>query len=94
MVVPQMPIDRPKYTREFSPLKLYEISTDSSKTCIFCPNVEGAFKQSNTLRWAHLLCAIWIPEVSLGNQTFMEPVEGVEKVPKGRWKLVSCQMID
>jgi NuA3 HAT complex component NTO1 len=56
-------------------------------TCVFCPNTDGAFKQTNSARWAHLLCAIWIPEVSLGNTTFMEPVMDVEKVPKGRWKL-------
>jgi NuA3 HAT complex component NTO1 len=30
---------------------------------------------------------MWIPEVSLGNHTFMEPVMDVEKVPKTRWKL-------
>jgi NuA3 HAT complex component NTO1 len=58
-------------------------------TCIFCPNTEGAFKQTNTSRWAHLLCAAWIPEVSLGNPSLMEPVNDVEKVPKSRWKL-SC----
>ncbi len=56
-------------------------------TCIFCPNTDGAFKQTNASRWSHLLCAIWIPEVSLGNNTFMEPVMDVEKVPKPRWKL-------
>ena len=56
-------------------------------TCIFCPNTDGAFKQTNSSRWSHLLCAIWIPEVSLGNSTFMEPVMDVEKVPKARWKL-------
>ena len=56
-------------------------------TCIFCPNTEGAFKQTNSSKWSHLLCAIWIPEVSLGNPTFMEPVMEVEKVPKQRWKL-------
>ncbi len=56
-------------------------------TCIFCPNTDGAFKQTNASRWSHLLCAIWIPEVSLGNTTFMEPVMDVEKVPKQRWKL-------
>lgn len=55
--------------------------------CIFCPNSEGAFKQTTAMRWAHLLCAIWIPEVSLGNTTFMEPVQDVEKVPKTRWRL-------
>ncbi|KAL8737892.1 MAG: hypothetical protein Q9181_001264 [Wetmoreana brouardii] len=56
-------------------------------TCIFCPNTDGAFKQTNASRWSHLLCAIWIPEVSLGNTTFMEPVMDVEKVPKPRWRL-------
>ena len=56
-------------------------------TCIFCPNTDGAFKQTNASRWSHLLCAIWIPEVSIGNPTFMEPVMDVEKVPKPRWKL-------
>lgn len=56
-------------------------------TCIFCPNTDGAFKQTNASRWSHLICAIWIPEVSLGNTTFMEPVMDVEKVPKPRWKL-------
>jgi NuA3 HAT complex component NTO1 len=61
--------------------------------CIFCPNIEGAFKQTSTLRWAHLLCAIWIPEVSIGNQTFMEPVMDVEKVPRPRWKLVGTRPV-
>ncbi|GAB7358403.1 hypothetical protein MBLNU230_g2472t1 [Neophaeotheca triangularis] len=56
-------------------------------TCIFCPNVDGAFKQTSTLRWSHLLCSIWIPEVTIGNMTFMEPITDVEKVPKSRWKL-------
>ena len=49
--------------------------------------MDGAFKQTNTLRWSHLLCAIWIPEVTVANMTFMEPITDVDKVPKGRWKL-------
>ncbi|KAK7712620.1 hypothetical protein SLS64_005004 [Diaporthe eres] len=56
-------------------------------TCIFCPNTDGAFKQTNFSKWAHLLCAIWIPEVNLGNNVFLEPVMDVDKVPKNRWKL-------
>ena len=64
-----------------------------SQTCIFCPNTDGAFKQTNSSKWAHLLCAMWIPEVSLGNHTFMEPVMEVEKVPKNRWKL-TCYICD
>lgn len=56
-------------------------------TCIFCPNAEGAFKQTNSAKWAHLLCASWIPEVSIGNMSLMEPVLDVEKVPYSRWRL-------
>ncbi|EPE03491.1 bromodomain containing 1 [Ophiostoma piceae UAMH 11346] len=56
-------------------------------TCIFCPNTDGAFKQTNSSKWAHMLCAMWIPETSLGNTTFMEPVMDVDKVPKTRWRL-------
>ncbi|EEP77024.1 conserved hypothetical protein [Uncinocarpus reesii 1704] len=58
-----------------------------SPSCIFCPNTEGAFKQTNTSKWSHLLCAVWIPEVSIGNPSLMEPVLDVEKVPRSRWKL-------
>lgn len=56
--------------------------------CIFCPNTEGAFKQTTSSKWAHLLCSFWIPEVSIGNPSLMEPVTDVEKVPRGRWKLI------
>lgn len=56
--------------------------------CIFCPNTEGAFKQTTSSKWAHLLCSIWIPEVSIGNPSLMEPVTDVEKVPRSRWKLL------
>ncbi|KAF7587560.1 nuA3 HAT complex component nto1 [Aspergillus hancockii] len=55
--------------------------------CIFCPNTEGAFKQTTSSKWSHLLCAIWIPEVSIGNPSLMEPITDIEKVPRSRWKL-------
>ncbi|KAI9045423.1 putative PHD finger domain protein [Aspergillus affinis] len=58
-----------------------------SVNCIFCPNTEGAFKQTPSSKWSHLLCAVWIPEVSIGNPSLMEPITDVEKVPRSRWKL-------
>ncbi|WWD21160.1 hypothetical protein CI109_105643 [Kwoniella shandongensis] len=64
------------------------VSPENPVSCIFCPNEGGAFKQTTTGHWSHLLCAIWIPETGLGNAVYMEPVEGVESVPKNRWKLV------
>ncbi|KAJ9049335.1 hypothetical protein DSO57_1025642 [Entomophthora muscae] len=56
--------------------------------CVFCPNEGGAFKQTSTNNWAHLTCALWIPEVSFGNTVYMEPIEGIGRVPKSRMKLL------
>lgn len=60
---------------------------NSRPSCIFCPNEGGAFKQTNNSKWAHLLCANWIPEVTIGNPSLMEPITDVEKVPASRWRL-------
>jgi NuA3 HAT complex component NTO1 len=61
---------------------------NSRPSCIFCPNEGGAFKQTNNSKWAHLFCAFWIPEVTIGNPSLMEPITDVEKVPHSRWKLL------
>ncbi|KAL0579001.1 hypothetical protein V5O48_002996 [Marasmius crinis-equi] len=65
------------------------VSPENPPSCVLCPNEGGAFKQTVTGEWCHLLCAIWIPETRVANDVFMEPVTGVEKIPKQRWKLVS-----
>ena len=58
------------------------------QSCILCPNEGGAFKQTTNGEWAHLLCAIWVPETRVANDTLMEPITGVDKINKQRWKLV------
>lgn len=65
------------------------------KSCVLCPNEGGAFKQTISGEWVHLLCAIWVPETRVANDVFMEPITGLEKVSKQRWKLVSspCKLV-
>ncbi|KAF8949519.1 nuA3 HAT complex component nto1 [Haplosporangium gracile] len=63
------------------------LSPQMPVSCIFCPGEGGAFKQTNTSRWAHLLCASWIPEVGVANVVYMEPIDNIEKIPSSRWKL-------
>jgi hypothetical protein len=58
------------------------------QSCFLCPNEGGAFKQTVHGEWVHLLCAIWIPETRVANEVFMEPITGVERISKQRWKLV------
>lgn len=60
-----------------------------SVTCMLCPNLGGAFKPTSSGNsWAHVACALWIPEVSIGNVTTMEPVTKIKSIPASRWSLV------
>ena len=63
------------------------ISPEMPVTCVFCPVPGGAFKQTSSNRWAHLACSMWIPECHIANHVYMEPIEGIENIPKSRWKL-------
>lgn len=63
------------------------VAPENPVSCVFCPFEGGAFKQTTTNQWGHLLCAIWIPEVGLSNSVYMEPIDNMEAVPKSRWKL-------
>ncbi|XP_028408778.1 uncharacterized protein F54F2.2-like [Dendronephthya gigantea] len=42
--------------------------------CELCPMKEGALKRTDTGGWAHVLCALYIPEVRFGNVSTMEPI--------------------
>lgn len=63
-------------------------SPSAPVNCILCPNKFGAFKQTDHNEWAHVVCAIWIPEVHFANTVFLEPIVGSENIDRARWKLM------
>jgi hypothetical protein len=38
--------------------------------------------------WAHVSCALWIPEVSIGCVDKMEPITKISCIPEVRWNLL------
>ncbi|KAK1400556.1 histone-lysine N-methyltransferase ATX2-like [Heracleum sosnowskyi] len=56
--------------------------------CCLCPLTGGAMKQTTDGRWAHLACAIWIPETCLVDTKKMEPIDGLNRINKDRWNLL------
>ena len=42
--------------------------------CVLCPNRVGALKRTDTNSWAHVICALYIPEVRFHNVSTMEPI--------------------
>jgi hypothetical protein len=88
--------------------KRCQLSPAQNVECCLCPNLGGAFKQTeitdistandnnndpkkhklkNKKGWAHVVCALWVPEVSFANTVFLEPIEGIENIDAARWKL-------
>ncbi|CAN6603527.1 nuA3 HAT complex component Nto1p [Trichomonascus vanleenenianus] len=64
------------------------ISRRRKANCVFCPNKLGAMKRTDTNHWAHVVCALWIPETTMKNKIYMEPITGLRRIPRGRWKLI------
>ncbi|RNA01110.1 Jade-3 isoform X3 [Brachionus plicatilis] len=57
--------------------------------CVLCPHTNGAMKASKNCRhWAHVSCALWIPETGFGNPDKMEPIVNLGQIAAYRWQLV------
>lgn len=57
--------------------------------CVLCPNKGGAMKSTRSgEKWAHVSCALWIPEVSIGSVDRMEPITKISSIPGSRWALI------
>lgn len=46
----------------------------NSICCQFCPLREGALKICDNGKWSHVVCALYIPEVTFGSIRTMEPI--------------------
>ena len=68
--------------------------------CVLCPNAGGAMKSTRSgHKWAHVSCALWIPEVSIGCVERMEPITKISGIPVCRqfysvcFHLIFCNVL-
>ncbi|XP_061355704.1 uncharacterized protein LOC133300209 [Gastrolobium bilobum] len=52
--------------------------------CSLCPVKEGAMKRTTDQRWAHVVCALLVPEVFFLDSEGREGID-CSKIPKKRW---------
>ncbi|XP_071246663.1 protein AF-17-like isoform X2 [Salvelinus alpinus] len=52
--------------------------------CELCPHKDGALKRTDSGGWAHVVCALYIPEVQFANVLTMEPIV-LQYVPHDRY---------
>ncbi|KAG8573717.1 hypothetical protein GDO81_012508 [Engystomops pustulosus] len=52
--------------------------------CELCPHKDGALKRTDNGGWAHVVCALYIPEVQFANVSTMEPIV-LQSVPHERY---------
>jgi len=71
-------------------LYLSNLSSFVLQRCELCPIRDGALKRTDNQAWAHVVCALYIPEVRFGNVTTMEPII-LQLIPPERYNKVSYQ---
>ncbi|KAM3681126.1 protein AF-10 isoform 4-T4 [Ammospiza maritima maritima] len=63
-----------------------------TKRCELCPHKDGALKRTDNGGWAHVVCALYIPEVQFANVSTMEPIV-LQSVPHDRYNK-TCYICD
>ncbi|KAG0326963.1 putative PHD type zinc finger protein with BAH domain-containing protein [Dissophora globulifera] len=58
--------------------------------CVLCTKTSDqgpqALKRTTGNNWVHILCAVWIPEITFVNVETLSPVESVARIRQERWK--------
>ena len=66
-----------------------------SPKCELCPNRGGAMKSTKSGKsWAHVSCALWIPEVNIGCVEKMEPIININSIPVGHYLAIDISETD
>ncbi|XP_054162664.1 protein Jade-3-like [Oppia nitens] len=66
-----------------------EFGSQKKVSCVLCPNFGGALKSTSSAnQWCHVSCALWVPEVSIGCVSTMEPITKIKQIPQTRWNLI------
>ncbi len=48
--------------------------TTTLHPCVLCNRTDGAMKLTDTNKWAHIICALYIPECTFGCPVKMDPI--------------------
>ena len=64
------------------------LSHDSNAACVLCGGWYGGMKPTTDGRWAHVLCAMWFPEVSFTDAYLGDPIAGIENIDTEKWNKV------
>jgi hypothetical protein len=54
---------------------------------MLCPNTGGLYKRTDDGKWAHVVCAQWVPEATFASDDLLEPILAAA-VPRDRFRLV------
>jgi NuA3 HAT complex component NTO1 len=52
--------------------------------CVLCGGAEGLLKRTSCSRWAHVSCALWLPEAFFVDAEYRDPID-VLHIPEFRW---------
>ncbi|WKX98223.1 hypothetical protein Q1695_013700 [Nippostrongylus brasiliensis] len=71
-----------------------KLSFGRNPPCILCPTIGGALKRvDKTEQWAHVVCALWIPECRFGDVEKREPIIRIHEISEERWA-AKCSICD
>ncbi len=61
---------------------------ETACVCVLCGGRYGGMKPTTDGRWAHVLCALWFPEVSFKDSYLRDPIDGIDKIQADKWNKV------